>query len=269
MSKAVATRNQKAIDLERVLIKGDLSKLTEEQRMGYVQALCKLTKISLLTQPFEYISFEGRLQLYPKRAATEQLRMVHKISIKIVAREKINELYIVTAQSSDPTGRVDEAIGVVNMAGLRGKDLANAMMKAETKAKRRVTLSHCGLGALDEIESRDEMRKFSKDVAEEQVTEVEAKVEPVAEQPGFESVQIPAAQESAAVENSEPPHSGEYRLLAGKTKGKRLKDIKVKQLRDWMAWFDKSKASGAKIHPDVEMDAFHIFNYLEELPKGE
>ncbi len=31
-------------------------------------------------------------------------------------------------------------------------DLANAMMKAETKAKRRVTLSICGLGMLDETE---------------------------------------------------------------------------------------------------------------------
>ena len=31
-------------------------------------------------------------------------------------------------------------------------DLANAFMKAETKAKRRVTLSICGLGILDETE---------------------------------------------------------------------------------------------------------------------
>ena len=36
-----------------------------------------------------------------------------------------------------------------------GEQLANAMMKAETKAKRRVTLSICGLGLLDETEVED------------------------------------------------------------------------------------------------------------------
>jgi len=35
---------------------------------------------------------------------------------------------------------------------LQGESLANALMKAETKAKRRVTLSICGLGMLDETE---------------------------------------------------------------------------------------------------------------------
>jgi hypothetical protein len=36
--------------------------------------------------------------------------------------------------------------------GLQGDALANALMKAETKSKRRVTLSICGLGMLDETE---------------------------------------------------------------------------------------------------------------------
>ena len=35
---------------------------------------------------------------------------------------------------------------------MNGEALANAYMKAETKAKRRVTLSICGLGMLDETE---------------------------------------------------------------------------------------------------------------------
>jgi hypothetical protein len=40
----------------------------------------------------------------------------------------------------------------VTVGGLKGESKANAMMKAETKAKRRVTLSICGLGMLDETE---------------------------------------------------------------------------------------------------------------------
>jgi hypothetical protein len=57
---------------------------------------------------------------------------------------------MVTAQ--DPAGRLDHDFGVVNIAGLKGADLANAMMKALTKAKRRATLSIAGLGWLDETE---------------------------------------------------------------------------------------------------------------------
>ena len=47
------------------------------------------------------------------------------------------------------------AKGAVNINGLKGEALANAMMKAETKAKRRATLSLCGLGLMDELEVSD------------------------------------------------------------------------------------------------------------------
>ena len=46
-------------------------------------------------------------------------------------------------------------MGVVSITGLKGENLANAMMKAETKAKRRATLSICGLGWMDEVEALD------------------------------------------------------------------------------------------------------------------
>jgi hypothetical protein len=51
-----------------------------------------------------------------------------------------------------PDGRMDESTGVVTLGNARGDNLCNAMMKAETKAKRRVTLSICGLSMLDETE---------------------------------------------------------------------------------------------------------------------
>jgi hypothetical protein len=59
---------------------------------------------------------------------------------------------VVTANAQDAKGRVDESTGAVPVEGVKGESLANAMMKAETKAKRRVTLSICGLGLLDESE---------------------------------------------------------------------------------------------------------------------
>src|SRR4029077_13307885 len=47
----------------------------------------------------------------------------------------------------------EDATGAVSIKGLGGQLLANAYMKAETKAKRRGTLSICGLGWMDETEA--------------------------------------------------------------------------------------------------------------------
>jgi hypothetical protein len=64
----------------------------------------------------------------------------------------MNDLYVVTARAKDRHGREDECTGAVPLGHLKGDDLANALMRAETKAKRRVTLSIAGLGWLDETE---------------------------------------------------------------------------------------------------------------------
>lgn len=59
---------------------------------------------------------------------------------------------VVTARAQTIDGRDDESTGAVSIQGLKGEALANAIMKSETKAKRRVTLSICGLSGLDESE---------------------------------------------------------------------------------------------------------------------
>lgn len=138
--------------IESALIMNDLSKLNETQRLSYYKEVCESLGLNPLTQPFEYISLNGRLRLYAKRDATEQLRKIHGVSIQIISREKTDDLYIVTAKATDKIGRSDESIGVITIGNLKGDNLANAYMKAETKAKRRATLSICGLGLLDETE---------------------------------------------------------------------------------------------------------------------
>jgi hypothetical protein len=62
---------------------------------------------------------------------------------------------MVTVTATDATGRRDSDMGVVSTKNLAGENLANAILKAITKAKRRVTLSICGLGMLDETEVAD------------------------------------------------------------------------------------------------------------------
>lgn len=139
--------------LESVLIQGDLSQLSQSDRVGYYERLCESLGLNPLTVPFAYIRLNGKLKLYALREATEQLRKIHNVSVRITSRELIaDSIYLVTAQASLPDGRCDESIGAVSIANLQGEALANAVMKAETKSKRRVTLSICGLAFLDETE---------------------------------------------------------------------------------------------------------------------
>jgi hypothetical protein len=138
--------------LEQVVIAGDLSGLSAAQRLSYYQALCQSLGLNPLSKPFEYLTLNGKLRLYALRDCADQLRRLHGISIVITSRERLGELYLVTARATDRHGRTDESLGAVALGSLKGDALANALMKAETKAKRRVTLSLAGLGWLDETE---------------------------------------------------------------------------------------------------------------------
>ena len=151
--QALATTNHEGLGaIERVVALGDLSKLSAEQRASYYFEVCSSLGLNPLTRPFEYLSLSGKLVLYARKDATDQLRHHRRISQEITGREMVGDLYIVTAKARTVDGRTDEEIGVVSVKGLAGDNLANALMKASTKAKRRVTLSVCGLGLLDESE---------------------------------------------------------------------------------------------------------------------
>jgi len=136
---------------ELALIQGDLSKLTSDEKISYYNQVCESLGLNNLTKPFEYMRLNGREVLYATKNACEQLRQVHKIGVTITSRSKVDDIYLVTAKAKIGE-REDESIGAVSIAGLKGEQLANAIMKAETKAKRRVTLSICSLGMLDETE---------------------------------------------------------------------------------------------------------------------
>lgn len=137
---------------EQVVIKGDLSKLTEVERMAYYTEVCRSLGLNPLTRPFEYITLNSRLTLYATRAAGDQLRAIRGITITGLDPRQVGDLFVVVATGRDRTGREDSSTGAVATKGLSGEALANAMMKAETKAKRRLTLSLAGLGWSDETE---------------------------------------------------------------------------------------------------------------------
>lgn len=151
MTTAIATQKATSDAIEKVLIGGDLSALTAEQRLQYYKQTCESLGLNPLTKPFSYIKLNNKLTLYAQKDATDQLRNVNKISIDEPKIQFEGDWIIVTVLARTPEGRTDSDIGVVKKSDMQG-NFGNALMKAVTKSKRRVTLSICGLGMLDETE---------------------------------------------------------------------------------------------------------------------
>ncbi len=151
---AVIPTEVSAAALELAVGKGDFSRLSPKDRMEYIGAICKWAGLNPLTKPIDIIDIKGKTVLYANKSCAEQLRGLHQISVKILERTFENGVYIVRASARRPNGQEDESIGAVPFFDKGSpEDRANAMMKAETKAKRRVTLSICGLGFMpDETE---------------------------------------------------------------------------------------------------------------------
>lgn len=136
--------------MERAIAMGDLSKMDAGERLAYVGAICKAVGLNPLTRPIEYVTLQGKITLYANKGCAEQLRQIHGISIEIVDRRHESGCVTVRVKGTTRDGRQDESLGAVPLVdGAKGEAVANAWMKAETKAKRRVTLSLVGLGILD------------------------------------------------------------------------------------------------------------------------
>lgn len=138
--------------IEEIVVNNNIARLDSAQRLQYIEHLCSRLGLDPLAKPFEIMRLNGKERLYATKACTDQLRAKHGLSINDVQTEVVNDIYVAKACALDKDGRTDSDIGTVQIKGLGGDNLANAMMKAVTKAKRRVTLSFYGLGMLDELE---------------------------------------------------------------------------------------------------------------------
>lgn len=138
-----------------VVRRGDLSGLTPEEKTRYLIALCESLGLNPMTQPIQFLKFQGREIAYVTRGATDQLAARAGLSRTIVEGPDLRDyggtkLVYCKAEGRLPNGRVDSSI-----ATIRGAIDENILMKAESKAKRRVTLSILGLGMLTEDEAED------------------------------------------------------------------------------------------------------------------
>ena len=150
--------------MQSVLMEGDLSRLSKDDRVTYFNKVCESLGLNPYTKPFDYMKLGDRTVLYARKDATDQLRNLHKISLELCDPVVKDNVLSIRAKAKMPmpdgSVRQDEDIGAVVLPDHTRPDArANAIMKCTTKAKRRVTLSICGLGFLDETEVRDVARE--------------------------------------------------------------------------------------------------------------
>lgn len=151
MSKAVTNPN--TFDkVQELLASGNIDQFTPKEKVEYVTRLCEASGLNPLSRPFEFIRFQGKTVLYASKGCADQLRKINHISIKVIEKKIEEGVLFITIEGSDRESRIDTDMGAIPIAGLKGEALANATMKCLTKAKRRLTLSMCGLGIMDESE---------------------------------------------------------------------------------------------------------------------
>lgn len=142
--------------IESALMKNDYSRLTPEQKVVVYKRVCESVGLNYLTNPFGfYRQKDGSEKMYAQRTCADQLRSIHGVSLMEMREEFRDDVFSVIVTMKTKDGRQDIDRGDVFVGGLKGLDLANARMRAMTKAKRRCTLSLCGLGWLDESEVQD------------------------------------------------------------------------------------------------------------------
>lgn len=233
----IQEKNMAAV--ESALVMNDISKLNTQERMAYYNSICESVGLNPMTKPFAFLQLQGKTVLYATKDCSEQLRKIHGVSTQIVSKGIVDGMYEVHIRAVDKTGRTDEDISMIPVGNISGNDLANLSMKAITKAKRRVTLSICGLGMLDESEVETiprEVRGFSdnpqisnplKDVKQEQ--------EEIFEMPD----EIQTKEQALDL--------ADYVCKIGKKyNGKKLSEIDMFELDNYLKWLDKSSKEKQK-----------------------
>jgi hypothetical protein len=153
---------QAAGALEHILATGDLMELTPSQRVAHYLNLCRSLGLSSLSRPFDWLVLDSKLVLYPNKSCAEQLRRLHQISVKLVRKEQVGDLFVVEVEGRAPNGRTDFASKYVpttswdaraqRQVRLTPAKLGDAYAKAETGAKRRLIMSMVGLAGLPDTD---------------------------------------------------------------------------------------------------------------------
>lgn len=250
MSNITTTTERKMLAVESALLRNDISKLSLEEKQQYYNAICESVGLNPLTKPFAFLTLQGREVLYATKDCTEQLRKIHGVSTQIMSQVVVDGLFEVHIKARDKTGRDDEDFAAIPIGSAKGSDLANIKMKCITKAKRRVTLSICGLGVLDETEldtiNPDHIAPASSNPQIKNVRELAEAVEP----------------KTAAIVEEKPNDLGQFVCRIGKKyAGQKLEDIDQFDLDNYLQYIVKDGFDNLK--PDFKEFVVAADEYLK------
>lgn len=165
-----------ALVVESMVLRGDISGLSPEERARFYLQMCESLGLSAASQPLAILRLNGKEILYPTRGATDQLAAIHRLNREIIDGPRVidvagTKMIYAVCRATHPNGRTETAVATVPVT-----DPVNALMKCETKAKRRATLSILGLGMLDETEIETIPASVSR--AHVETPTIDAAVEP-------------------------------------------------------------------------------------------
>jgi hypothetical protein len=135
----------------------NLDKLSEADQQQYLRDASEFLGLPPDLNALDLIwmnSEDGmrRLVAYARRGTTDILRATHGIEVTNLQQITVPGTVSFQAIGKNAAGRQEHAIGSCGIEGLRGERLAVAVMTAQTRALRRLTLSFVGGGLLDETE---------------------------------------------------------------------------------------------------------------------
>ena len=104
MSSAAIQKAEAFTAIEAVLVGGDLTPLTPEQRVNYYNRVCESVGLNPLTRPFDYLRLNNKLILYANKNCADQLMSTRSLSVEIPTREPIQGVFVVTARVKSAGG---------------------------------------------------------------------------------------------------------------------------------------------------------------------
>jgi hypothetical protein len=270
VSNAIAKQsNVDMSQIEKLIMHGDLSRLSADQRMSYYRYRCDSMGLDPMSRPFDYLELNGKLVLYLNRGGSEQLRKTHKVSVIVTDKVVEQDVMTVFVRATTPDGRNEDDCGSVALMGAKGDKLANAYMKAITKAKRRATISICGLGMLDESEV-ETIPGARQQKAPQPLVEAQNPIENFKQQVETIAKPIPSSdlhthnQQSAKIAEVERIiEPGNVIIPFGSMKGKKLKDFSSDEWRSYIVRVQEALKT-SEMPEDKREEAIEVIEMIEE-----
>ena len=198
---------------KKFIPKHDLDQLSEAEQLEYVELACEHlgvpSDLGLVSLGF-MDSGDGKRKkvLYVHKGATDIVRDHRGINVESMIPLAANKEYVgFTATGKDSKGRQEVAVGAVSISGLTGVAVANAVMTAQTKASRRLTLIYAGGGFFDETEVSEITRNIANSASSLSTVAAQPSTAPSAA-PGKDITESAPTSESASEEPKERKKRG-------------------------------------------------------------